>query len=285
MKNSKIAWTDDTYNPIRVKGGSFYCSKISAGCTNCYAEISARRLAGAIGVLHEPYTARKEYPEMELNRDMLANWAKKIKPRMNFVSSMTDICGEFVPDQMFFDILDAMRAAPLQTFQILTKRARRGYELVIRWLFLRNLTALPGNIWFGMSIEDQPTADERIHWLAQIPCKIKWLSIEPLLAETSICSAIRLFKFIKKGHFSSTNFKQHIQWVVVGGESGNKARMMERAWVLKLFYECWAANVPFFFKQWGQHEPDETGQMRRVKVKSHEALLDGVAYHEFPVTS
>lgn len=297
MEKSKIEWTDRTYNPIRVKGGGFYCFKVSPACTHCYAETMARRIAAMQHTPEQPYTNRLIFPEVELNIEMLASWAKKGKAKKNFVSSMTDVFGEFVPDYMVFEILDAMLAAPRQIFQVLTKREERAYNLITTWLMMRALKKLPTNIWLGMSIENQMYAEIRLPFLVKIPCDIRFISCEPMLAP------LMLQHWIKK-----------IQWVICGGESGNKKTIRPTLydWAKHLQKQCKAAKVPFFFKQWGEYvefdqmpkelqievnrgntkhrirnyRPNENGNvytLHRVGKHISGALLDGIEYKEFPL--
>lgn len=298
MQNSHIEWTDDTYNPIKKKGGGFYCFKVSPACTNCYAETMARRTAAMQGGEFKPYANMKVYPELELRQGMIDGWAAKKKARKCFVSSMTDIFGEFVPDEWVFKILDGMLAAPLQTFQMLTKRAQRSHDLIHTWLKLRGLTSLPANMWIGMSVEDQIRAEERIPWLVKIPAVVRFLSCEPLL------NFVDISYWLKKGL---------IQWVIVGGESGNKKtiRPMLSYWARFILCKCQEYNVPFFFKQFGEWiEYDQMPKEFQMILKRGEskwhianmatpglapvytvhrlgkrntgALLDGKEYKQFP---
>lgn len=259
MQNSHIEWTTNTYNPIKKKGGGFYCFKVSPACTNCYAETMARRTAAMQGGEFKPYANMKNYPELELRRDMIAGWAQKKKPSLNFVSSMTDIFGEFVDDEWVLEILDGMYAAPLQTFQMLTKRAERAYNLIMFWLRKRGLSQLPANMWIGMSVEDQIRAEERIPWLIKIPAVIRFLSCEPLLGLLDV-------KYWLKDNL--------IQWVICGGESGNKKtiRPMISAWARQLYMDCAKYKVPFFFKQFGEWiEFDQMPAEFQLKLKRREA--------------
>lgn len=296
MQNSHIEWTDDSYNPIKKKGGGFYCFKVSPACTHCYAETMARRTAAMQGGEFKSYANMKNYPELELRRDMIAGWAQKKKPRRCFVSSMTDIFGEFVPDQWVFEILDGMRAAPLQTFQMLTKRAERAHDLMTYWLRYHGLECLPANMWIGMSVEDQIRAEERIPWLVKIPATVRFLSCEPLLGLLDIKSWLN---------------DKLIHWVICGGESGNKKtiRPMISAWPRQLRMDCAKYNVPFFFKQFGEWiEFDQMPlefqdklkcreanwpikniewagyvfTMHRIGKKNTGALLDSLSFKEFP---
>lgn len=236
---SKIEWTDLTQNPIRVASGGHYCEKVSPGCENCYSEAMNKNpwFKGN----GQPYRHTKEGPpEMTLDTEMLASWARARKPKKRFICSMTDLFGEWVPDEMVFAILNAMDAAASQTFQILTKRAERMRYLVNYWLTHRknlihrkNLPQLPPNTWLGISAEDDRRLDERLPWLIKAQAQTRFLSLEPLLGPIILHSL------------------QDIDWVIIGGESGPNARFMNLEWICNILDQCRAANVPVFIKQLG----------------------------------
>lgn len=242
-----IRWADATENPIRVKHpdtgkfGGFYCVKISPGCTNCYA---AREVARGRWGPPVPYVAGPNAPELYLERSILEGWAGKTRPKKRFVSSMTDIAGEFVPDEWYYEILDAQLAAPLQTFLNLTKRADRTMSLTINWMALRGLKEAPANMWMGFSAESQEWFDSRwqsMRRLYELFGFVVWVSAEPLLGPIVLPAS-----FLGLGQKA---------WVVTGGESGPKARPCHPQWVRDLRDQCAAANVPFFHKQWGEWSP------------------------------
>ncbi len=262
MINSHIAWTDDTANPITVEGGGFYCAKVSAGCTNCYAEIVNKRICGFQGVKAYDFMNMKEPPLLHLKEDMLASWARKKRPRKIFVSSMTDVFGEFVPDHWIIQILDAMVAAPQHIFQVLTKRATRMRYIVEAFCELRGIDVLPQHIWLIVSVENQDTVDRAVELIAT-RCITRGLSIEPLLGEINLCLPLNLQKYAEyaikdsRGSYGlqelyDTKIITHLDWVIVGGESGHKARIMHPEWVYSLKRQCRMHDVPFFFKQWGE---------------------------------
>lgn len=228
-----IQWTDVTDNPIVVKGGGWYCRKISPGCANCYAE--GLNQNSFFGGNHLAYSGAA--PELELKQDLLASWARMRSPKKHFVSSMTDVFGEFVPDDMIFDILDAMKAAPKQTFQVLTKRASRMSNLTRNWLKSRGMGHVPSNVWLGVSVEDQQRADERIPWLLTTPCEVRFLSCEPLLGGIDL------------HHMLYGN--PSVSWVIVGGESGIRARDCDLDWIDSIVEQCKQAGVSVFVKQLG----------------------------------
>jgi protein gp37 len=307
MIKSKIEWTQNTYNPITKKGGGFYCFKVSPACTNCYAEKMARRIAAMQHGDFLPYANMKQFPELELKRGMLQGWAKKRDAKMNFVSSMTDVFGEFVPDEWVFEILDAMRAAPRQTFQVLSKRAMRAHNLIHAWLKLHALHELPDNIWIGFSTENQQMFSERVLWLIDIPAKTRFISCEPLLSNINMWPYLQMTIDARTGKPGSL-----IDWVIVGGESGNKKtiRPMLTMYAQHIRNQCKGAGVPFFFKQFGEwveydqlHEElkktlhsgksrwkiqnfefgDYVFTFHRVGKRSAGASLDGKEYKEFPI--
>jgi protein gp37 len=252
-----IRWTDATDNIIRVQNpkwdadehadlprfGGFYCIKISPGCTNCYAAdmVATGRFGEKI-----PYVAGPNAPDLYLDEAMLAGWAKKTKPKRRFVSSMTDICGEFVKDPWYWKIMDAERAATTQTFLNLTKRADRMASLTHTWMRKLGLFYAPLNIWQGFSAENQEWFDKRwplINGLGLMYGFTTWVSAEPLLGP-----------IILPGSFLAQGKKT---WLIIGGESGPNARPMQPQWARDLRDQCVAAGVPVFFKQWGNWIPYE----------------------------
>lgn len=316
MEKTKIEWTDASDNPIMTADGSFYCFKISEGCEHCYAEGMARRVSAIHGAAVNKYRVQKVFPELKLRRDMLAGWAKKGKPKKRFVSSMTDIAGEFVPIDWVMEILDAMAAAPLQTFQVLTKRTQRFADICILWCRKNGRTELPANIWPGTSVENQARADQRVPHLLRIPAAVHWVSCEPLLGNIDFTYMVLDDEKTGGDIFSSALIphwggRPAISWVVAGGESGPKARPAHPAWFNSLRDQCADADVSFFFKQWGEWSPETLpglnarviqvnqliGQMAmniipvygdvpmyRIGKKNAGHLLEGMEWHQFPLS-
>lgn len=264
---SKIQWTDVTDNPIVVKGGGWYCTKVSEGCQNCYAE--RLNQSSFYGGNQLKYRHMKDQPELELRRDLLASWATQRKPKKHFVASMTDIFGEFVPDEWIFEILDAMRAAPTQTFQVLTKRVERAKIVIRQWLEAKGLVKLPPNIWPGVSVENQQRANERTPHLLAIPAKVRFLSCEPLIGEVDLTAIhyqgdteyylnVLECRYTENPHggygtwfgFGLSSLGG-VSWVIIGGESGPNARPMSLDWARKIDFQCRQAGVPVFWKQLG----------------------------------
>jgi protein gp37 len=211
---SKIEWTEQTWNP------TVGCTKISPGCKNCYAETMARRLH-AMGT--PGYENRFR---LTLMPDRLAEPLERRKPTVYFVNSMSDLFHEKVPLDYARRVFDVMNRAPQHTFQVLTKRAGRMAA------FCRDVE-VPGNVWLGVSVENRKYGVPRIPVLRTIRAQLRFLSVEPLLEDLGVINL------------------SGIQWVIVGGESGCKARPMKPTWVENIKRQCDAASVAFFFKQWG----------------------------------
>ena len=233
MGKTKIEWCDQTDNPITVSTGGHWCRKISEGCANCYAEAIniGDRFDFASGLA---YTGKA--PELKLNHEMLAGWASKRVSKRIFVCSMTDWCGEWIPREWQFAMLDAMIAAPNQTFMLLTKRADVLHKLIHDWTWRENKTVLNQNIWVGVSIENQKELEKRIYDLAAIKDLDKgfntFVSFEPLLSGINLDCRSNFFDL-----------------AIVGAESGKGARPMDEDWVRSLRDEVKAANKLFFYKQ------------------------------------
>ena len=211
---SKIEWTEQTWNP------TVGCTKISPGCKNCYAETMSRRLK-AMGVHGYENGFR-----LTLMPDRLAEPLERRKPTVYFVNSMSDLFHEKVPFDYVRRIFEVMARSPQHTFQVLTKRAERMAE------FCRDIE-VSENVWLGVSVENRKYGVPRIPVLRTIRAQVRFLSVEPLLEDVG---SIDL---------------SGIQWVIVGGESGSKARPMKPAWVENVKRQCDATGVAFFFKQWG----------------------------------
>lgn len=234
VKFSRIEWTEATWNPVTG------CTKVSQGCKHCYAERLAKRLK-RMGV---PRYANGF--QLTLHEDLVDLPRKWKRPLMIFVNSMSDLFHERVPEEFIRRVFRTMNECPWHTFQVLTKRSSRLRELApkLEWT---------ANIWIGVSVENERVL-HRIEDLRAVPAQVRFLSCEPLLG-------------------SLPNLPlEGIHWVIVGGESGPKARPMEADWVREIREQCRRAGVPFFFKQWGGVRKDLTGRE-----------LDGRTYDEMPV--
>lgn len=257
---SKIEWTDATWNPVAG------CSIVSKGCTNCYAMKTAARLA-KISASAEKYaptvktvngnpvwTGKLTFDEKALVKPL--SWKR---PRMIFVNSMSDLFHENVPDEWIDRIFAVMALCPQHIFQVLTKRPQRMREYFSNYEQRNNdigravmdidddhvlfRHALPlKNVWLGVSVEDQKTADERIPPLLETCAAIRFISAEPLLGAVDL----ELEK-------PDNGEPMGLHWVICGGESGPDARPMHPDWARTLRDQCAAADVPFFFKQWGEY--------------------------------
>lgn len=248
--NSNIEWTDSTWNPTTG------CTKVSQGCKNCYAETWANRRMGEWA--KDP---NRKFTDIMLHPEKLEIPLHWKKPRRIFVDSMSDLFHEDVPSKFIIKVFGIMALLSRHTFQVLTKRPERLLEIAVAF---PGLTDWP-NIWLGISCEDQKTADERIPILLETPAAVRWISAEPLLGEM-------LLPLI-----SSARFGSPIDWVVVGGESGQKARPMQADWARSLRDQCRRAGVPFFFKQWGEWRDG-----KRLGKSRAGNLLDGRAWNEYP---
>lgn len=239
---SRIEWTESTWNPV------VGCTKLSAGCKHCYAETMARRLQ-AIGVAGY----ENGFKKVTTLPNRLDEPLKRKKPTVYFVNSMSDLFHTKVPDAFIDQVFDTMRLAGQHTFQVLTKRAERVAAYTAE-------RPVPDNVWLGVSVENKRHGVPRIDHLRQVPAKVRFLSIEPLLEDV--------------GSLDLTG----IHWVIVGGESGHGARPMQAVWVESIREQCKAQGVKFFFKQWGAFGED--GEHRTKKANGR--LLAGRTYDAMP---
>lgn len=234
--NSSIEWTESTWNPITG------CDKISPGCKHCYAERMAHRLK-AMG--QPNYVNGFDLTLHENALDAPLRWKK---PQTIFVNSMSDLFHKDVPTEFILKVFEVMTKATWHHFQILTKRSDRLLELSPK------LNWRP-HIWMGVSVEND-SYTFRIDHLRNTGAHIKFLSLEPLLGPIP---SLRL---------------NGIDWVIVGGESGPGARVLQKSWVIDIRNQCRSAKVPFFFKQWGGVNKKRAGR-----------ILDGKTWDEMPIKS
>jgi protein gp37 len=225
--NSKIEWTDATWNPVRG------CTKISPGCLHCYAETFAERWRGVPGHPFERGFDLRIVPEK------LGDPLRWETSRMIFVNSMSDLFHEKVSDDYIVSVARVMTAANWHTYQVLTKRADRLQKLLKGKL---GFAAKQQHIWWGVSVENQKHGIPRIDLLRKSPAQVRFLSVEPLLENLG---PINL---------------DGVNWVIVGGESGPGARPMDVSWVRDIHAQCRRAKVAFFFKQWGGVRKSEAGR-------------------------
>ena len=236
---SAIEWTDATWNPVRG------CTKVSAGCALCYAERFSERFRG---VPNHPFEQGFDLRLVPEKLDQPRRWRR---PRRIFVNSMSDLFHPGVPESHIAKVGQVMSEVRRHTYQVLTKRHERMREKLngpLSWM-----GELP-NVWYGVSVENRRQGLPRLDALRDIPARLRFASIEPLLEDL--------------GDFDLSG----IDWVIVGGESGPGARAMEEAWVRGVLRQCRRDGVPFFFKQWGG-----------VRKHLNGRVLDGRTYDEFPV--
>ncbi len=239
---TSIEWTEHSWNPTTG------CNKISPGCQNCYAEIMARRLR-AMGV--------KGYEngfKLTLQPKRLHDPLKRKKPTIYFVNSMSDLFHKKIPDKYIRKVFDVINQSPQHVFQILTKRAGRMVH------FLKSYNASK-NVWMGVTVENKKHGVPRIDMLRKVNAYIRFLSLEPLIEDI--------------GEIDLSN----IDWIIVGGESGPKARPMNPEWVQRIKKQCDKKNILFFFKQWGGWGAD--GKKRTKKANGR--LLFGKTWNNMPV--
>lgn len=312
--NSKIEWTDATWNPIRARRKDtgktgFHCERISPGCVNCYAERFNGRVLPSCGT-GLPYTVpSRDEVEIYLDHETLIQPWRWKKPRKIFLCSTTDLFADFVPDSMINSIFAAMSLCPRHTFIILTKRSKRMREYFadcadrVKMIGIRTddsdpVLPLPlplSNVWIGVSVEDQQRADERIPDLLATPSAVRFVSAEPLLGPVDLSKFLDFNPGPKRptsslalnthgqtgtglepgallssgdghagisprasGQWRREPSEARVDWVIVGGESGPYARPMHPDWARSLRDQCQEADVPFFFKQWGEWQNGST---------------------------
>ena len=288
---TKIAWTDATWNPIRARrrdgqpnkaGGGWICQRVSAGCQNCYAAGINKRLGTGFDYDAKGIAASDIYLDEKALEQPL-HWKK---PRRIFVCSMTDLFGEWVPDEMIDRVFAVMALSKSHTFQLLTKRPERMREYLnglgadtpefsTRWdvarRWLRSVLSSPQdrktmgrweyvgvmmayqrfplpNVWLGVSVENQRVADERIPELLATPAAVRFVSAEPLLGPVDLATHKALDQ---DGSFTGWRIPYGLHWVIVGGESGPGARPCNIDWIRGIVQQCQGARVPVFVKQLG----------------------------------
>jgi protein gp37 len=242
MSNTtSIEWTEQTWNPATG------CTKVSAGCKNCYAETMAIRLQAMKAPGYENGFNLSLMPN-RLEQPLLRK-----KPTVYFVNSMSDLFHEDIPFEYLDKVFSVITQTKQHTYQILTKRSSRMKEYFLT-------RSVPDNAWIGVTVEDQKHGKSRILDLHEINAKTRFLSCEPLLEDLGILDL------------------SAIHWVIVGGESGSKARPMQENWVRSLKNQCARSGTAFFFKQWGAWGNDG---VKRNK-KSNGRLLLGETWDEVP---
>ena len=238
---SKIEWTEQTWNPVTG------CTNVSPGCKNCYARVFAKRLK-AMGV-----PGYEKGFDVSIQRGRLSEPLERNKPTIYFVNSMSDLFHEKIPFDYIDEVFETISQTPHHQYQILSKRHQRMEAYFVR-------RSPPPNAWLGVSVENRKHGLPRIDSLRQISAAIRFLSVEPLLEPLGDLDL------------------DGVDWVIVGGESGPRARRMRPEWVRSVRDRCIATGIPFFFKQWGSWGPDG---IRRSK-HANGRLLDGRTWDDLP---
>lgn len=311
---SKIEWCDATWNPV------VGCSKVSEGCRNCYAfDLHGLRYKAKLEGKQLPEQYLKPFKEIQLFRDRLDQPYRWKRPRRIFVNSLSDLFHPDVPFDFIGQVFSVMGYNDHHTFMVLTKRPARMLEF-FKWY--QDISKDPEtestepfilpNVWIGVTVENQQAADERIPLLLQTPASVRFLSCEPLLGEVNLGKWLMSPGWAPSyydpdnihGHPNAEPTNEYINWVIVGGESGSKARPMLEDWARGLRDQCQAAIVPYFFKQRGEWMdfqeatcPDRlpASVLRRSPVATYDGtemirvgkwaagrMLDGRTWDEFP---
>ncbi|MBD3749805.1 MAG: phage Gp37/Gp68 family protein [Sphingobacteriales bacterium] len=250
MAISSIEWTELTWNPVTG------CTKISPGCKYCYAEVMSNRLKA---MRIDKY--KNGFKKVVTHLDTLNTPFTWKKPKIVFVNSMSDLFHPDVPTEFIKSVFEVMNKTPQHIYQVLTKRSERLIEIAngLNW---------SSNIWMGVSVENEEYT-YRINDLSLTPAKTKFLSIEPLI-----------------GPVKTLNLT-HIDWVIVGGESGVKARPIQKEWIEFVREKCKEYNVAFFFKQWGkpkfnENPKDPTIDSKHPNHAKGGCELNGKIYRAMP---
>ncbi len=290
MSKSKIEWTEHTWNFL------IGCDKVSAGCKNCYA------IPNSWIRQHNPKMAEKFEGVVKKNANGTLNWTGRVnlhepslvipikmkQPTIFFVNSMSDLFHESVSNEILDRAFTIMEIEDRHTYQILTKRPKRMYEYC-KTRYMDKNRPMPKSIWLLVSVEDQASANERVHWLTQIPSAVRGISAEPLLGhvdlqrvqanpaddekgEKHFFDAFRDYPMYEEENEDGSNDITDgpgiypINWVIVGGESGRDARPMHPMWAKYLRDQCQENEVSFFFKQWGEHQWGSSAKGKNIIV-------------------
>jgi protein gp37 len=291
---TKIEWCDETWNPVTG------CSPISEACEHCYAKRMANRLRGRGYPVDEPF--RPTFHPHRLQEPL--HWKK---PKWIFVSSMGDIFHSEVRVAWIDEVLKVIIDCPQHTFILLTKRPQNIEEKLYREASGRVLGDgdYLGNVWIGVTAENQARANERIPILQKISAEVRFVSVEPMLGPVDIRPYLphkqMLSSRVQSIHAAAPKNRRGIDWVIAGGETGPGARPMHPDWARSLRDQCLDAHVPFFFKSWGEwvrrhdflaslpgmkdrpwfsFDPDTS--VCRVGKKASGRLIDGRKWDEVP---
>ncbi len=272
MADTKIEWTQGPDgSPGKVWNPVTGCTKVSPGCDNCYAETVTNRFHGGHFEVVRLHSNRLDEP---------LHWKK---PRMIFTCSMGDLFHSAVPWDFIFKVFEVMRKCPQHTFQILTKRPGR-MAYFADWIE-GSIIDWPSNVWAGTSVESAKYLP-RLDVLARVPAKVRFVSVEPLLGPVDLKPWLQCLecghpkwshqddlRTIIPGHYFNG-----LSWVIVGGESGPKARPAHPDWIRQIRDDCQAAGVPFFLKQWGEWTPGENVERTQGIVRTASWFIDQWSY-------
>lgn len=325
---SKIEWTGKTWNPV------IGCRRVSAGCENCYAERTVHRGMAAqhVGLTKKTKKGPVWNGKHRVVEHRLDEPVRRKKPTIYFVNSLSDLFFEPLPNELIAAIFGVMAACPQHTFQVLTKRPERARDW-FRWVSESDTGTTPRsvwlgayaeragveparfwrdcpewgwplpNVWLGVSVEDQATADERIPILLDLPAAVRWVSYEPALGPVD-------FDRVSIGRRSPPTFDRpwlrpmpcedphkggpcgdcdgcrsgQLNWVVVGGESGPGARPFDLAWARSTIAQCKSAGVPCFVKQLGENPTAKMvkGELTATATADHQAVYQGTGKRSDP---
>lgn len=245
MADTKIDWCDKVWNPVTG------CTKIGAGCKNCYAERMFKRLGA--NPKAERYYGRT-FGEVRTHPDLLDLPKRWKKPQRIFVNSMSDLFHADVPFSFVDEVIRTIRQTPQHTYIVLTKRAKRMSN------YFTEMACVPRNLIIGVSCSNQSEVDRDVPILLATPAACRCVSLEPLLGPVDMRiedeETGTLYNTLT-GEFSGNDSTgPKINWVIVGGETGANARPMHPEWVRTVRDQCKEAGVPFFFKQWGEWLPE-----------------------------
>ncbi|MBB5428789.1 protein gp37 [Paraburkholderia atlantica] len=280
-ENSKIEWTDHTFNSWEC------CQKVGPGCDHCYAETRNARFAGGTPINWGPGAPRRRTSAANWRKPLLWNaqhdefFATHGRRQRVFCASLADVFDNEVDPLWRRDLFELIERTPNLNWLLLTKRIGNVSDMVARarsrdWLAGRD------NVWLGATVVNQAEADRDIPKLLAVPARVRFLSMEPLLGPVSF-----------EGMFAGSDWRDHtnaleaLDWMIVGGESGHGARPMHPDWARSLRDQCASAEVPFFFKQWGEWAPGSNPSrqpMDRVGKKAAGRELDGRVHDDFPET-
>lgn len=255
MAETSIEWTEATWNPV------VGCTIVTPGCTNCYAMRMAARIEAMGTAPHYAGTTKRVHRKavwtgkLAMAPDaVISAPLRRRRPTTFFVNSMGDLFHEDCPDEWIHRVFAVMAQAHHHTFQVLTKRAQRMHD------YLSGYRKVPlRNVWIGVSTERQKEADERIPLLLGAPAAVRFISAEPLLAPLNI-----------RDYVSGKKKRPPLDWVIVGGESGPRARPIDRAWVEMIRAQCEGSDAAFFFKQWGGKNKKAAG--RKLNGQTYDAM-------------